>query len=79
MVINLIKSIFPSKNQREIEKLYTFVEQINTYYEEYQNLSEEQLKNKTVEFRERIANGETVDDILPEAFARSVSPGPQTS
>lgn len=69
MIINLIKSIFPSKNQREIEKLYSVVEQINAHYDEYQNLSEEQLKAKTNEFRERIANGETLDGLLPEAFA----------
>ncbi len=69
MIQSTFKKIFGSKNEREIKKLYPLVDQINSLYEEYQNLSEEEIKNKTVEFKERLENGETVDDILPEAFA----------
>jgi len=69
MILNFLRALFPSKNQREIEKHFKTVMQINDHYEEYQNLSEEQLKAKTDEFRERHANGETLDELLPEAFA----------
>ncbi|KAA3611284.1 MAG: preprotein translocase subunit SecA [Calditrichaeota bacterium] len=69
MIQTVIKSIFGSKNDREVKKLQSVVDEINTFYEEYQNLSDEQLKNKTVEFQERLKDGETVDDIMSEAFA----------
>jgi len=69
MAQNFFTKIFGSKHERDIKKLQPLVEQINTFYEEYETLSEEQLRAKTDEFKERIANGETTDDLLPEAFA----------
>lgn len=65
----LMKRIMGSKNERDIKKLRPLVAQINQLEEEYQSLSEADLKAKTVEFRQRIQDGETTDDVLPEAFA----------
>ena len=65
----LLKKIMGTKNQRDINKLNPLVERINELEVEYQALSEDQLKAKTDEFRKRIQNGETVDDIMCEAFA----------
>jgi preprotein translocase subunit SecA len=69
MISKFVTSIFGSKHDRDIKKIMPLVEEINDYADQYQNLSEEQLKNKTAEFRERLAADETLDDILPEAFA----------
>jgi preprotein translocase subunit SecA len=69
MVQNIITKIFGSKHDRDVKKIMPAVEKINSYYEEYKNLSDDELKNKTDEFRERLSKGETLDDILPEAFA----------
>ena len=66
---NIITKIFGSKHERDVKKIRPLVEQTNRFFEEYEALSEEQLQAKTDEFKERIANGETVDDLLPEAFA----------
>jgi preprotein translocase subunit SecA len=65
----LMKKIMGSKNDRDLKRLWPLVEQINAFEVEYQALTEEQLKAKTAEFQQRLADGETVDDILPEAFA----------
>jgi len=56
-------------NDKEIKKIMTTVNQVESYDEAYQKLSDEELKAKTDEFRNRLKNGETLDDILPEAFA----------
>jgi preprotein translocase subunit SecA len=69
MINTVLKKIFGSKNERDVKKMMPLVQQINTLEEEYQRLSEDQLKAKTQEFRDRIAKGETLDDLLPEAFA----------
>ena len=69
MILKLYTSIFGTKHDRDVKKIWPTVGQINTYFEEYHALSDEQLQNKTVEFKERLSAGETVDDILPEAFA----------
>jgi preprotein translocase subunit SecA len=58
-----------SKNQREVRRLWPVVEHINVLETEYQKLSDEQLGAKTVEFRKRLAEGEALDNLLPEAFA----------
>ena len=65
----IYKKIFGTKHQREIKKLQPVVVEINKYFEEYRDLSDEELKGRTPEFRERLAAGETTDDLLPEAFA----------
>ncbi|MGE4488259.1 MAG: preprotein translocase subunit SecA [Kiritimatiellales bacterium] len=69
MITTALKKIFGSKNERDVKKMMPLVQKINALEEEYQRLSEDQLKAKTQEFRDRIAKGETLDDLLPEAFA----------
>ncbi len=56
-------------NLKEIKKLRRRVEEINALEPEFQKLSDDQLRLKTAEFKDRLANGETLDDLLPEAFA----------
>lgn len=63
------KKIFGSRNIRELKRIDQLVEQINTQYSQYAPLSDEALKSKTDEFKKRLAEGETTDDLLPEAFA----------
>ncbi len=65
----LVKKIFGSRNDREISRIREIVAEINGLEPSLQALSDEQLRGKTGEFRRRIADGETVDDLLPEAFA----------
>ncbi|OFQ61526.1 preprotein translocase subunit SecA [Fusobacterium sp. HMSC065F01] len=69
MISSLLKKIFGTKNDREIKALTKEVEKINALESEYEKLSDENLKNKTNIFKERLKNGETLDDILVEAFA----------
>ncbi len=69
MATSIITKIFGSKHDRDIKKVDHFVAEISEYTEEYESLSESELQAKTNEFRERLGNGETPDDILPEAFA----------
>ena len=69
MIGGLLKKIFGTKNDREIKALTKEVEKINALESEYEKLSDEELKNKTNIFKERLQNGETLDDILIEAFA----------
>ncbi len=65
----LVKGIFGSKNERELKLLMPIVDEINGLEPEFQALSDDQLLSKTSEFKERISKGESLDDILPEAFA----------
>ena len=69
MLTKILKSIFGSKSGRDVKKLRPLVARINALEEEYQKLSDEELKAKTPQFQERLKNGETLDDILCEAFA----------
>ena len=68
-MLKLITKIFGSKHERDIKVLHPIVDEIGRYYDEYESLSDEQLTAKTDEFKERISNGESLDDLLPEAFA----------
>jgi len=68
-MLGLVKKIFGDYNEKEIKRLSRVVEQINGMEPQYQALSDEQLRAKTDEFKARLAKGETLDDILPEAFA----------
>ncbi len=65
----LIKKIVGSKNERELKRLWPIVEQINNLEAGISKLSDDQLRNKTSEFKERYGRGETLDSLLPEAFA----------
>ena len=69
MLNTLLKSIFGSKNERELKRMGKIVVQINALEPSMQALSDEQLKAKTQEFRDRFQKGETLDQLLPEAFA----------
>ncbi len=69
MLGQIARKIFGSANDRFVKKQYKIVNQINALEPDFIKLSDEQLKAKTDEFRERLKKGETLDDILPEAFA----------
>ena len=67
--MGLISKLFGTRSEREIKKIQPIVNQILALEEPYKTLSQEQLQNKTQEFKDRLAAGETLDDLLPEAFA----------
>ncbi|WP_300392505.1 preprotein translocase subunit SecA [Fusobacterium sp.] len=67
--MGLLKAIFGTKNDREVKRMRKTVAKINALEPDFEKLSDEELKSKTEEFKKRIANGETLDDILVEAFA----------
>ncbi len=67
--MSFIEKIFGDLNKREVKKVNRIVEKVVALEEEAAGLSDEELKAKTPEFKERLKNGETLDDILPEAFA----------
>lgn len=68
-MIGFVSKIFGSSNDREIKKLSKLVDKVNGFESSIKGLSDEQLKDKTNEFKARINKGEALDDILPEAFA----------
>lgn len=68
-MLGLVKKLFGDTNEREIKKLIKRVEKINALESQVAGLSDDQLKEKTTEFRARLEKGETLDDILTEAFA----------
>lgn len=67
--MGLLDKIFGSFNDREVKRLFKIVHQIEALEEQTRAYTDEQLKHKTVEFKEALKNGKTLDDILPEAFA----------
>ena len=67
--MGLLNKLFGTRSEREIKKIQPIVDQILALEEEYKALSQEELQGKTAEFKKRLNNGETLDDILPEAFA----------
>ena len=67
--MGVFESIFGSANKKELKKIEPIIKKIESYDKSMQQLSDDELKHKTVEFKERLKNGETLDDILPEAFA----------
>ncbi len=69
MFDKILAKIFGTKHDRAAKGMWPIVEQINALEAEYQQLTDEQLRAKTVEFRARLKDGETNDDLLPEAFA----------
>ena len=66
---NILEKIFGSYSERELKRIMPIVESIEAMEPEIRALTDAQLRAKTDEFKERLANGETLDDILPEAFA----------
>src|SRR5580765_1592288 len=69
MIQNILAKIVGTQNERDLKKLRPIVGQVGAFEPAIQALADEQLRGKTVEFRTRLANGETLDDLLPEAFA----------
>ena len=69
MIKALMGAIFGSQNERDIKKIKPIVDKINSFEPTIEKLSDEELKLKTQEFKERLQNGQTLNDILPEAFA----------
>ncbi|MBF8732569.1 MULTISPECIES: preprotein translocase subunit SecA [Pseudomonas] len=69
MFAPLLKKLFGSKNEREVKRMLKTVNIVNAFEEKMVALSDEQLRSKTAEFKERLAKGETLDQLLPEAFA----------
>ncbi|MBJ7489018.1 MAG: preprotein translocase subunit SecA [Candidatus Fonsibacter sp.] len=67
--LNILKKIFKTSNERKLVEIRPLVEKINSLEPEIQKLSDQELKNKTQEFKKRIKNGENLNKILPEAFA----------
>ncbi len=67
--MSILEKVFGNYSQKEVKRLKPLLNKTLSYDEEYQKLSDEELKAKTPWFKERLANGETLDDILPEAFA----------
>ena len=67
--MGLIQKIFGTHSENELKRIYPIVDAIEALEPEMQKLSDSELKDKTREFKERLAGGETLDDILPEAFA----------
>lgn len=68
-MLGLVKKIFGDTNEREIKRILKTVDKINQLEPTIKALSDEQLRAKTEEYRERLDKGETIDDLLPEAFA----------
>ncbi len=67
--MSFMKKIFGDYSSRELKQIYPIVDQVEALSDEYKALSDEELRGKTAQFKERLANGETLDAILPEAFA----------
>ena len=69
IVDTLLAKVIGTANDRELKRVRPLVAEVNSKEAEIQRLTDEQLRGKTVEFRERLAKGESIDDLLPEAFA----------
>jgi len=69
MVDKILSIFFGTKHERDIKRMRPYVDLINSYEPEMRKLDNDRLRAKTAEFRGRIESGETLDSILPEAFA----------
>jgi preprotein translocase subunit SecA len=69
MIGNLVKTVFGSKNERELKRMAPTLDAINRLEPRFQAYSDPELQAKTVEFKERLSKGESLEDLLPEAFA----------
>ena len=67
--MSVFTKIFGTHSEREVKRIIPIVDKIEALAPEFEKLTDEQLQAKTPEFKERLANGETLDDILPEAYA----------
>jgi len=78
MVIGLFRKIFGSRNERVLKKLSKIVDKINDLEEQFAALQDHEFPLKTAEFRGRITQGESLDDLIPEAFALAREAGKRT-
>ena len=69
MIGNLIKKIVGSKNERELKRIRPIIAQVNELESQIQSLSDDQLRARTGEFKDRVEKGAPLDEIIPEAFA----------
>src|SRR5262245_33954756 len=69
MLESLLKSLFGSTHDRDNKRVVPIVDEINEHFASYASLSDDELRAKTDVFRQRLAAGETLEDLLPEAFA----------
>ncbi len=69
MIRTVIDKIFGTKSERDLKKIQHYVDDANKFTAEFEHLTDDQLKAKTQEFKDRLAKGETLDQLLPEAFA----------
>ncbi|HEX7086219.1 MAG TPA: preprotein translocase subunit SecA [Vicinamibacterales bacterium] len=69
MLGTILAKVFGTQNERELKRIFPIVQAINALEPQLQQLSDEALRGKTEEFRRRVADGESLDDLLPEAFA----------
>jgi len=67
--MGLAQKLFGTHSEHELKRIYPIADKIESYKEAFSKLSDDELKGKTKEFKERLSKGETLDDILPEAFA----------
>ena len=67
--MGLMDKIFGTYSERELKRIYPIRDKVLALDEQYSKMSDQELKAMTPKFKERLANGETLDDILPEAFA----------
>ena len=67
--MSFLNKIFKSYSEKEVKRIMPLVDEINALEEKISKLSDDELRHKTVEFKERLANGATLDDLLPESFA----------
>ncbi|MFW5960655.1 MAG: hypothetical protein ACOCSE_06005, partial [Chitinivibrionales bacterium] len=68
-ILNVLTKVFGSKQDKDLKKLRPIVKKVNEEFDKITGLSDEDLQAKTQEFRERLDSGETLDDLVPEAFA----------
>ena len=68
-MLGIAKKIFGTENDRKLKKLRPLVEKINSLEPEFEKLTDDALRQKTEEFKKRLKDGETLDDLLPETFA----------
>ena len=69
--MGIFEKLFGTHSERELKRIYPIVDKIESMRDSMMALSDSELSGKTKEFKDRLANGETLDDILPEAFAES--------
>ena len=68
-MFGLLKKLFGTHQSRLLKKYWSLVPQVNAWELKFQSLTDDELRQKTVEFKERLAKGESIEELLPEAFA----------